>query len=524
MTAVSLTGPVDVTSRTVFDDDILADDILFTIDPGATLALFGSDVFSQDTMNLGGRARNFGALTINNVENGLTLAGAGVLANVGAVTQNGSLEVSADDSVLVRNLAGASWTLDANAGAVGASEDLLDGSGAATSTFANFGTLTQIGDDSLDYVGCIFKNYGTLVVDGAGLVLSGPWARIRGVVTGTGTLDANTQIFLTDATLDMTVLTFNEALLQGVVTCTGDFGGDTSVIFMKGATLKLTGTSTDGYSGMSGNVYGPGEIDLDGDNVLNGDGLFLHGSPAGAAHIVNDDNVNAGLVMFDPLAGQTMTITNASGALWSNSAAPGTTNTMLSSPTPAQVFFDNFGTVQNGGSTYSGPTSADRAQIDVSFVNNGLVEDFSASNTSLPAYLANGFVFNAPVTGDGVIEFSDTLTLNSSIGAGQIVEFAAAPTGAVGPTLKLNDLSHFSAVIEGFDSQSGVSDTLLVNSARWTFDGFTPNSLQPTVGGALTFSDGTAQLTVSLIGDFSASGFHAAVAGGQTTITYAAPA
>ncbi len=88
-------------------------------------------------------------------------------------------------------------------------------------------------------------------------------------------------------------------------------------------------------------------------------------------------------------------------------------------------------------------------------------------------------------------------------------------------TLTLNDVQDFAGLVSGFDQNGATDDRILVNTATWTYQDFVPNS--EGTGGALMFSDGSAETAVTLLGSCIASGFHAAITGSQTAITYSPP-
>src|SRR6185437_7309792 len=97
MASEVLTGTVNITGYTPYQDDVIADDVLFNIYTDARLALFGNDLFSKDTITGAGELRNRGTLAI---DDGLTLRNAPLFVNAGTITQSGGyLNVYRSDNI-----------------------------------------------------------------------------------------------------------------------------------------------------------------------------------------------------------------------------------------------------------------------------------------------------------------------------------------------------------------------------------------------------------------------------------------
>ena len=154
------------------------------------------------------------------------------------------------------------------------------------------------------------------------------------------------------------------------------------------------------------------------------------------------------------------------------------------------------------------------AAFGLSVVNNGLMQG-TANYTAM--------VFESEISGTGSIDVGlDEVTLNAGVSSGQTLQFVFDTRETDPPTLTINDVQEFAGLISGFDQNGATVDQLVVNTATWAFQDFVPNS--GGTGGALMFSSGGAETAVNLVGAYAASGFHAAVAGTQTTITYSSPA
>ena len=126
--------------------------------------------------------------------------------------------------------------------------------------------------------------------------------------------------------------------------------------------------------------------------------------------------------------------------------------------------------------------------------------------------------FASTIAGSGTIEVSPgTVTLDGAVVAAQTLDFTTGAGGAA-PSLTLNDVQDFAATITRFDQHGATDDALVVDTSLWGYQDFVANS--GGTGGALMFSNGSAETAVNLTGTYEPNLFHAVVSGSQTTITY----
>jgi hypothetical protein len=191
---------------------------------------------------------------------------------------------------------------------------------------------------------------------------------------------------------------------------------------------------------------------------------------------------------------------NLSGAVWDGGPSSGF------NALPGVGLFENEGTYI-GGSTFA-----------VAVANDGLFEvgDPYLVGSVLKTYQNQRF--EAAVTGSGTIEVSPgSVAFSASVSADQTLMFTAGARGS-SPTLILNDVEDFAAVIAAFDQNGATDDQIQADTTTWTFHGYTPDAGGQS--GSLIFTDGAAQTAVHLTGVYDAANFHANVANNVATITY----
>ena len=501
MTANVLTGTINIDAWTLYGDDFIADDVIFN--NNAALILTGDDVLNGGAFEGTGHVRNYVGLAIDGA---LTMQDTSRLVNLREVSQNSDIVTSATtDMVTIHNGVGATWTLANGAGIAPVGASL---------SFTNAGNFDLAADD-VSTVGGNFRSVGSLDLNGGSLTLTGTNVNVLGAVNGPGTLDFVNGL-MTGATITGGAdVTFTALRIKGVVTSDGDFGEAGGAVNMRHGTLDLTGSGTT----LAADFSGAGAIHLSGSQTV--EELSLSSRPLGALSLTNAGTVNltgfatsggAGVdVAMNPYNAHTVTLTNASGATWNNAPADGGPVSFTSS-NAANAIFDNEGTFQN--------TSAVETDVSVSFVNNGTVLDANAAAYSLLNGQNNGFVFNDAISGTGTIQFADSVTTNAAVSAGQTFDFLDPASGLGTATLYVNDVQDFAATISGFDAQPQANDAVVFNTNGLTFEGYTPDSLNPTSGGSLMFTDGTHQYAVAMTGSYAANDFTASTLNNQTTITY----
>ncbi len=492
--AHAITGTVEITSYTVYPDNIDADDAIFDIAPLSRLLLLGDDVLGDDAIASKGRLLSRGSLEI---DDGLTLRDTANFVNAGNVTQNGGvldLGVSSDDLVAVRNVPGGTWTMAEGAGMMGES----------ASRFVNLGRL-DVGADST--IAAKFHNRGTLDIEGK-LTFQTDAPRLFGAIEGAGTLNAD-HALLDGASVSCADLFITRARLLGDVSISStdvQFNG----AYFADATLQIAGDNT--YFQMQV-ALGRGQIETSGSVSQHGVSLYLEdetglansGAFTAAGGVYGlIDQVSAD---YFGLLGQCF-IRNLAGASWTDSASSTTYQA------DAGAYFDNAGALlEDGAGTF-----------DVAVVNDGTmhVGQSYVVYRDGPTTINPSLTFDQAITGAGTIEVDPgAITVAAPVDSSQTFAFAAAAAGAQ-PTLTLNDVQDFAATISGFALNGAADDALVVDTTSWTYQDFVPNSSG--TGGALMFSNGGAETAVHLTGGYDAAGFHAAISGAQTTITYVAPA
>jgi hypothetical protein len=207
-----------------------------------------------------------------------------------------------------------------------------------------------------------------------------------------------------------------------------------------------------------------------------------------------------------PWAGDTVTIENEAGATWTDfgESDVGHSTFAVIGTAGTAVFINNGTYIEN---TVSG------ASFGMAVENNGVMEPVAT-----PYDLNNGapFALNS-VTGTGTIDIGAYVLSVETVGSGQTLNFDAALADGQTPTLDIENPQGFAGTITGFD-QAGVNDLIAASTATWAYQDFVANS--GGTGGSLMFTNGSAEAAVILTGSYDPLGFHAAVSGSTTAITY----
>jgi hypothetical protein len=477
---------INITGYTV-DDNVNSSDDLFSLASGSTLVFLGESALSDDAIDGLGVARARGATTI---DDSLLVTGAALFANVNDVTQNGAvldLGQSPEDAVTARNLAGATWTLLNGAGitSVGASE------------FVNLGLLHQAAGSGVIDANFVDRG-GVIEIDGT-LNFASPGDVNRFVddkIEGAGTFEADDDAVLDGSSVSTLDAVFADVRIVGNVHVSSQSIIVGNVNLAPGAILTLANsTGTAAFQDVFDPNYkigGAGTIAIRGNyNIAAEAPLNL----AGDVTFANYGNILfTGIVDFTatPSAGGAVTIENEAGATWTAG-----TSIFGSNGAAGTAVFINDGTYISGPGTGFG----------IAVVNNGVIEP------TVPPYpIENAFIGFNSVTGTGTVDIGAYQTFVDTVGSGQTFNFDAALAGDNTPILGITDPQAFAGTIAGFEQ----GDQIALTTTAWQYQSFAPSA----GGGALVLSNGSATTDINLVGTYDPSGFHAAVSGSTTTITY----
>ena len=570
-----ITGTQDIQQRTVYSDDLIADDALFNVYASATLVLTGDDAFTNTSFALSGQTRNLGASTLDNVDDAS-------FVNIGSVSQTGevSLGASADDAVVVRNVG--HWNLSGDEQIAGFPGD----------RFVNIGDFVQTGSASVTTISADFIDYGSLdfsgVLDFAGantlinsaqlsastigaIEITAGFARFRfldapnpadhnGLFRDLTVSDGAKVSFLDNTALqspsfifgalnlnvgatmvigESTIVVLEDTpVIAGTISGEGEMFLSTEADLQAGARVLVGGSFI--RCDVTGRVFlgAPGSDPEMSNVVLNSgtlvtDGLTIWnnmGSDAisGQGEIINwgvsqfygpnafavDGDVNIVNVDELDLGGfqADVSVTLSSDATITNQAGA---KLILEA---GQSFSLTGGVIVNHGGIVMQSMAEQSAPYATGVIGALVVNDGDIGSGA-------GLEFQAAVTGtgdDGItpVDYEGSLTgvqgqgltFDAAVGSGQSILFTGADQ-----LLTLNDIADFQGNVQGFDMFGG-ADAIVVDASLWSFTGFTENAAG--TAGTLGFTDNGAQIGVTLTGDYAASGFQTSVSGSKTTITY----
>jgi hypothetical protein len=486
--------PIDISGFTVYRDVDPSDD-QFNVFLNATLVFRGINVLTDDAITGAGLARNSGQTTI---DDSLTLDDSVTFANAGTVTQNNAnliIGLTSSDAATVRNVGGATWDLVGD-------EQIT---GASGSQFINRGLLEQTGSGAaIDAQ--FYDRGGTIQVDGTlGFAFGAPAARfVDDTIEGPGTFSFfNGTLDGSNVSTSLVEMQFGRIVGDVTISSARFFGGSI-VSFATGAVLSLTGSAA---VVEFGSISGGGEIDFKGDDSVyspqGGNGV------SGEMKLVNfGDTTFNGIIVGDipgfviTADGQTV-IENHVGATWTDLGD----ETEFKSDGGTASFINNGTFIQN---TIEGVSFA------INVVNNDIMEIGPNFDTNLGA---DSLLFSDALSGSGTIELgASNVDTEGSVGAGQQFQFSPVASGETS-SLTIGDLLEFAGTIVDFGENGAPGNQLIVKQPDgWQFQEFAPNS--GGTGGSLMFSNGSAETAVNLTGTYDPLGFHAAVSGSTTTITY----
>jgi hypothetical protein len=149
--------------------------------------------------------------------------------------------------------------------------------------------------------------------------------------------------------------------------------------------------------------------------------------------------------------------------------------------------------------------------------SGGLVIDSAVQNTGNIWANGGNVTAQGAVTGNGSAEISGSATLEFGGASSENTSFAAGATG----TLKLDHAESFAGTISGFGAGDALDLADIAFGANTTL-GYSANAAG--TGGSLNISDGTHSVSIALLGQFSAAGFHVGGdKGAGMMVTYTPP-
>lgn len=507
--SVIISGTINVTHYSSYRNDDIFDDVLFNIFTDARVVLAGDGQLNNGTIAGAGQLRVRGPLGID----GLTLEYTVALVNSATVAQTGtvSLGATADDAVVVRNLSGATWDV------VGGAEIAQAG---ANSRFINLGLFVQTGAANTTVISADFYSRGTVHVEGK-LNFTGAVTRLFGSVEGAGQVTAGTAVLI-GATLSCAAFSASTLRVLGEVT-SSIRSLTVDKLVLVAAKLSVSG---DKDSSKFKEIVGQGEVNFAGATQLEeGSTPFdsSHFSQGGVLTVGGQIALtNAGdLSLFGQVTDISALgysaatiqlsggahIVNQAGATWTDA---GYTSSILGEDDGLAVFI-NLGVFVEGSFGH------------LAHVQNEGVMKLGPGRPTTPVILNSPLYypdleFLSAIDGSGEIDVGPgEVRMDGAIAAQQNLAFVAQ-AGDPAATLFLAGVRDFAATVTGFAANGASDDRLVIDESGWSFADFAPNA--GGTGGALIFSDGAAQTSVSLLGSYDPAKFHAAISGTRTTITY----
>ncbi len=325
---------------------------------------------------------------------------------------------------------------------------------------------------------------------GDALTLTGA-ATLNSTVSGAGELatDGATATIDSNASIGVTEWTSSGETIDlgGAQSYSGTFeagAGDTlnantGALTLKGAT-SLSGGVTTG---------GPKALNLDGATTVTG---ALNIGGRGGVNLDAMLTDSGGNTTLGDAAGHVVKLTIAQGGTWDV-----TDDSSLLLGESASSSIANAGLFEKTRGTAT-------STIAPAIANTGTIEVWAAT-----------LELQGAITGTGSEQISGaaTLELAGRVGADQKVSFSGA-----GGALELLNPTAFAAKISDFDAGGASGDSLVVAS-HWTFSKFVENAAD--TSGTMTLADGAATATLTLTGNYAASGFASSTnASGMTVISY----
>jgi hypothetical protein len=395
------------------------------------------------------------------------------------------------------------------------------------------GTVTNAGDISGEGnfrgfnrgVGVDFYAGGSLTNQGTGAI-SGYNAGVFFLAGGPGTV-TNSGVVTNAGAISGHKLGVFALRSAATVTNAGDINGEGGIVAMGSVAIVTNSGSIAGTKAGSTFFFAPitlgdgvlinagGAVSNKGGGTITGvaDGVYV----AGGGAVTNAGTISGPTASVEFAGAGANTLTLESGSTLNGdaigSAASGATNALVLQGTgTANNNFDNFNALNvqasadwtlGGDSTFGAATVSSSALFDItgSMTTTGTVLNKGTIGVSSGALDLEGAVSGK---GTDTISGASTLEFDSTVGGGQTVGF----TGG-GGTLDLLDPLGFAAKISGFAATDSVE-----LSGDWVFSHFSETGNGNM--GTLTLANGSNDLSLHFLGDYTASDFN--IASGATTI------
>ncbi len=407
--------------------------------------------------------------------------------NFGIVNLTGAMTMY--DGSTIMNAAGARWNF------AGDSSILLGPGQAPGPDINGMGVIAKTQGAGTSHIGIIATAEGTVTVATGTLSFEGASSAFSSIINGAGTFQIGAGAAQIKQGAAMWV--GHWTLAGGTTTLGENVGFVHAFTGQAGASLDLGGhslalTQTANFSGLS--VLGAGYLQALGGATISG--LTVGGT---AVFAVAGQVVQTGgdVTLGDSNVADKAAISIRTGANWQIADA----SSILRGADPASML------------TIAGTASLVKAGAGVSHIAPAINNSGANSATALGGIVVSSGALDLQgavyTTGSANIVGAATLEFDSVVATGQTVYFS----GASG-VLSLADLSHFHGKISGFDTV-GSDDALLIGGG-WSFAGASETSSAAT----LSFVNGAAHQSLTLLGDYTGGAFSAATVGSQLKITY----
>ena len=456
---------------------------------GGTLEFNGPQAQLSGTFS-GGGLIEYGAADVATL-GALTIAATNQTNN-GVVNQVGTMKLTGAQTIMNNHI----WNFDGDF-------SMLASAGAEFFDLPN-GLVAKTAGTGVSDISAIASLYGAVNVATGTLEFSGATTGFAGPVYGAGTLEiaAGAAKFAPSGQNGETISVAHLLLAGGAtsvlgnVTDTGGFEGDAGATL--GGTGLLTLSGNVDFAGL--NLVGSGEV------IVSGTATASGGTIGGNATLFDRGTVTqsgGSVTLGDAVQADAASLTLAYGGVWDILDASG----LLSG-------VNSFLTVGNAGTEgLFEKTGAGVSVLAPVVFNNStnVVTSGGVQYEGLEAAAGTLDVHSA-VSGTGTdnIVGAATLEFDGAVQAGQTVSFFGA-----GGTLQINDITHFSAAIAGFDTV-GSNDALLVG-LNMQFTGASETATAAT----LNFAAGSHAFSLTLTGDYQGGTFSAQpVLGFGVKVTY----
>ena len=398
------------------------------------------------------------------------------------------------DGSTILNDVGATWEF------IGGSWILSETAAATGTGFTNRGKILLFSGVTIFFVN--FNSSGTIAIPTGEIDFKGSTNSFSGTISGAGALafdgGGSFELAYGAKILVKTWYVSGGTLSLGEnITYSGAFGADGDVtLALNGKNLTLTESANLGDANRGVIISGAGVLNVKSatiDNVLVVGGtarLVVGGAATLSAWpnaLVIGDAVATDAAQLAITAGGSLTLTG--GSTIDLGADPASSITIAASASnPGALAMTGTGTATVAPTIYNYASGA------------GGIEAQSG------VFDIQGKVYG---TGAATISGSATLEFDNTVAAGQSVTL----TGS-NETLSLTDLADFHSKIGGFDT-AGSDDALLIGGG-WSFAGASESATAAT----LSFANGSANQTLTLLGDYRGGVFSAQTIGNELKITF----